>query len=336
MNKNLRVLVAEDNPANARLLEVILKREGYQASFAVNGVEALKLLKENPYDILLTDWMMPEMDGIQLIRSVRTDLKLSILVIMITALADPEARSFALQSGADDFIAKPYSSAQVLQTLENGLKRQNQAQPDITGIATTGVKETPLFPAVTIAVSTGGPETLKVLFKNLAPCKAVFLVVQHGPKWMLEGFAKSLQSSCSMPVILAEEGMVPEVGKIYIAPGERHLMIQPKPLLLKLDDGPKVNFVKPSADVLFKSAASVFGKYCLSVVLTGLGRDGTKGAAYVASAGGQIYAQEPDSAVARYMPESVIASGLIVSKFKVNTMGKSIEKLIANYSDQIK
>ena len=335
MKNNLKVLIAEDQPANARMLDLILKKKGFDTRVVENGIEALKLLNDTSFDILLTDWMMPEMDGIQLIREVRANLKYSLLVIMITTMGHPEARAYALQSGADDFITKPYTAAQVLRTIDNILKRLNQTQPDITGICAKGIIEAPPFGAVAIAASTGGPETFKIFLNNLAPCNAVFLIVQHGPKWMLEVYAKYLQKFSKMPVMLAKEGMVPEKGKIYLSPGERHLILESDPLLLRLNDGPQENFVKPSADLLFKSAASAFGKYCLSIVLTGMGCDGTIGAAYVASAGGKVYVQEPNSAVAKNMPRSVIASGIEVSTFKVDEMGKAIENQVAVFSDQL-
>ena len=91
-----------------------------------------------------------------------------------------------------------------------------------------------------------------------------------------------------------------------IAPGDYHLIIDEKTTRIKLDDGPKENFVRPAADPLFRSIVKSFGKYSIGVVLTGLGRDGATGIAQVNSIGGKIIIQDPKTAVADSMPNSAI------------------------------
>ena len=101
-----------------------------------------------------------------------------------------------------------------------------------------------------------------------------------------------------LTVSLAVNGMKIEKGNVYISPGDKHLKVDPKSFKIILDDGPKENFVRPSADPLFRSVADAFGKYSLGVILTGLGRDGALGTAQIASVKGTVLVQDPDTAVA--------------------------------------
>ena len=127
---------------------------------------------------------------------------------------------------------------------------------------------------------------------------------------MLDTFSQRLQRETNLKVSLASNDIKSLPGNIYIAPGDKHLRIKPKTFMLALDDGPKENFVRPAADPLFRSASDAFGKYCISIILTGLGRDGAQGAAQIASVQGSVIVQDPESAVAPSMPRTVIETGI--------------------------
>ncbi|MGE5499326.1 MAG: chemotaxis protein CheB, partial [Syntrophothermus sp.] len=95
-------------------------------------------------------------------------------------------------------------------------------------------------------------------------------------------------------------------GEIYLAPGDMHMLINPEKLEIELSDGPPENFVKPSADPLFRSAAKVFGNRLIGVVFTGMGHDGSIGAGYINAAGGVVIAQDPSTAIANSMPQTLV------------------------------
>ena len=107
--------------------------------------------------------------------------------------------------------------------------------------------------------------------------QAAFFVVQHGPAWMLETFSQRLMKETSFKVKMAANYMVPELGTVYLAPGDKHMLVDEHTLKLVINDGPKENFVRPAADPLFRSVAKAFGRYTVAVVLTGLGKDGSQG-----------------------------------------------------------
>ena len=170
--------------------------------------------------------------------------------------------------------------------------------------------KSPPFVGVVIAASTGGPGALMEVFNLLPrPSQATFFVAQHGPAWMV---ARRLKRKFStMKVSLALDGVRATPGSIYMAPANRHLLIEPDSLNLRLADTPSEGLLYPSADILLRSAAEAFGRRCIAVVMTGMGRDGALGAAAVSAAGGLVIAQDPKTACAPSMPRTAIRLGVV-------------------------
>ncbi len=122
--------------------------------------------------------------------------------------------------------------------------------------------------------------------------------------------------------------MKTEAGNIYIAPGDRHMRIEAETFNIVLDDGPKENFVRPSADPLFRSAAEAYGKYCIGVVLTGLGRDAAQGALAISSVKGTIVIQDPETAVAPSMPNTTIDTQVPYRLAALDELGKTVSETV--------
>lgn len=300
----MKILIVEDDSSNRILLKKVLRNENHEVILAANGKLAWELIQQFDFDAILTDWMMPEMDGLELINRIRSSVKPAPVIIMITALASKEALEKALSAGADDFITKPINIKEVKTRLENCF---NQQRSSVNYNSKLKSVKKPNFSGVCVATSTGGPQTLMYLFEHIKPTKnAAFFIVLHGPAWMLKAFPQKIRGVSDMPVYLAENGMKIEPGSIYLAPGELHTMVNPSNLTLQLVDTPPENFVKPSADPLFKSASKLFGDSTIGIVLTGMGHDGSIGAGFVKAADGFVIAQEPADAILPSMPASVI------------------------------
>lgn len=127
---DLRILVAEDNEINRRMVNSMLSRLGITADFATNGREAVDLVLERPYDIVLMDMMMPGMNGIEATREIRrrqTDRRVTI--VALTANASGEHRTECLDAGMDDYLAKPFTK-QALASLIRKVHR-NSRPPEI-------------------------------------------------------------------------------------------------------------------------------------------------------------------------------------------------------------
>ena len=124
MNHRLtRILCVDDEPFNLELLEAMLEPRGYEVLLAANGPEALEKIRTEQIDICLLDVMMPEMDGFEVCRRIKSDEEhVNIPVIMITAYADKENRIRGIEAGAEDFISKPFDGAEVLSRVSMLLK----------------------------------------------------------------------------------------------------------------------------------------------------------------------------------------------------------------------
>ena len=130
MASGRNVLVVDDDPVCLLLLEHVLTTGGYTVATARDSSEALDAIRTCRYDAMLVDWMMPGMDGIELIHRVRKIVSPAPLIIMVTAVGEPIARGHATDAGADDYIAKPFSGAEVLQAIRDGLDRMNESAPE--------------------------------------------------------------------------------------------------------------------------------------------------------------------------------------------------------------
>ncbi|MEN9353375.1 MAG: hypothetical protein RL318_700 [Fibrobacterota bacterium] len=322
----MRVLIAEDDRTSALLLERALLRAGHTPVVVQDGQEALSRLAEGGFDAVITDWMMPRMDGIELVRRAREEVSNPPVFLVVTALASAEARLHAMRAGADDYLAKPFSARDVVERLENCMARHQQPEPScpvVTAKADLSVKPTRV--GVCITASTGGPEAMREVIHGLGTLEhaSVFLVV-HGPAWMLETFTARLQKESPMTVRLAEEGMQTRAGEVYLAPGDRHMLVVPGSLQLHLTMEPPENYMRPAADPLFRSVAAAFGQYSVAAVLTGMGRDGSLGAATIAAVGGKVVAQDPRTAVAPSMPQTVINIGAASSVVPLDVLGATL------------
>lgn len=325
----MRVLVVEDDRASRILLQKYLMKTGFDSIAVTNGLEAINEMKTSRFDAVITDWMMPEMDGLELIRHIRKNVKPNPVIIVITAIASEEAKRKVLNSGADDYLSKPLNILEVKGRL-NELEMRRLGKLEIPQKFDLDVKKNlPPFVGVGIAASTGGPPVLTDLFKNLEFNEnAAVFVVLHGPAWMLKLFAERIQKETKYKVHLGREGLPVKKGEIYLSPGDFHMVINPVQMTIQIIDTPPENFVKPSADPLFRSIATVFGNKSVAVVLTGMGKDGTIGCGYIAAAGGDVIAQNPRTATIASMPQSVVDLRIAKHVFNAEKIPAEIIKFV--------
>jgi CheY-like chemotaxis protein len=140
VKRKLRILIAEDNPVNQKVAQVILRRMGLQADVVANGLEAVNALISIPYDLVLMDCQMPEMDGFEATRKIRRQaskaLNPGIPIIAMTALAMQGDREKCIQAGMNDFIAKPVQQRELAEmlarwlTIIGCLQDEDSYQPD--------------------------------------------------------------------------------------------------------------------------------------------------------------------------------------------------------------
>lgn len=337
----LHVLVVEDNELNRRFIRQTLLDAGHQVTEARDGYEALDLIHRQPFDALLTDWMMPQLDGTELIRQMRQLPNAIPITMVVTVLDSVHARQHMISVvGADEFVSKPFEPDYLIERLHSCYFRLHQALPQLPPTrskATPVLSFPPPFVGIGIAASTGGVmaiEEMMPAFDRLENDAAI-LITQHGAAWMLETFADMLQAKTHFKVHLAQSGLPVEKGHVYVANGMGHLQINPQRLTLQISEMPPENYVRPSADPMFRSLAKTFGEFAIGVVLTGLGRDGSLGAAEIIKANGLVYVQDPETCVAPYMPRSVVQLGLTQRIYPLETLGQHVATAVHKRSLQL-
>ncbi|MBV9557905.1 MAG: chemotaxis response regulator protein-glutamate methylesterase [Pseudolabrys sp.] len=192
----------------------------------------------------------------------------------------------------------------------------------------------PAIPRVlAIGCSTGGPQALTSLVTKMAPVfeRAPVLITQHMPPTFTTILAEHLQRASGRPAHEAVHGEPVDLGKIYLAPGGKHMTVARHngTAVIEINDGPLINFCKPAVDPMFTSAAAVWGHWLCGLVLTGMGSDGLKGSQAVVSAGGSIVTQDEASSVVWGMPGVVTNAGLSAAVLPLDQIAPRLSRLFA-------
>ena len=184
-----------------------------------------------------------------------------------------------------------------------------------------------------IGSSTGGPQALNAILGAIGAVidQAPVLITQHMPPTFTAILAEHLTRTSGRPASEAVDGEVIRAGKIYLAPGGRHMRVARRDgePVIALDDGPLVNFCKPAVDPLFSSAAAVWGGWVLALVLTGMGSDGARGAAEIVASGGGVVVQDEASSVVWGMPSHVAHAGLASAVLPLDQIASKVVRIFS-------
>ena len=330
MGQTKRVLVVDDSAFMRRLIsEMVESRpEFLVVGTARDGADALAKVRTLRPDIVTLDIEMPAVDGLTALSRIMEEMPRP--VVMLSAAGSPENNSLtirALELGAIEFVRKPSGPvsidlvsvrAELLRALDAAsLVRVSPSQPTLrmerTEVPRAAEKRQSVtaHSAVVIAASTGGPKALSEVVAHFPETlDAAVLVVQHMPGDFLASLAQRLSQLGTFPVAVARDDEPVMTGRVYLAPGDRHMTVVLKGHrpIIRIDRGPAICGVRPSADPLFTSAAVVFKENLVGVVLTGMGRDGSEGLRAVRAAGGAAIVQDRASSIIYGMPRSALAA----------------------------
>jgi two-component system chemotaxis response regulator CheB len=331
----IRVLVVDDSVVIRKLVSDLLAQDPdiEVVGTAVNGRAGLQKIAVLEPDLVTMDIEMPELNGIETVRSLRQSGS-RIPVIMFSTLTErgAEATLDALAAGASDYVPKPANVGSVGRSMEQvreALIPRIKSLVPRPGTASTAGRVPPVQAApvvlrapvarphaghrlLVIGASTGGPEALSTLLAALPPLPVPIAIVQHMPPLFTTQFAARLNRQLDVEVTEAAHGQVLRPGTVCIAPGEFHLEVvsDARGLVTRLTQDPPENYCRPAVDVLFRSAAAAVGGSVLGVVLTGMGADGAKGSRTIVDRGGAVLAQDQHTSVVWGMPGAVANAGL--------------------------
>ncbi len=336
--RRTRILIVDDSAVMRSLLRAVVSADaGLEvAGTAADGESALSAIETLHPDLVLLDVEMPVMDGLVTLRKLRARGH-RMPVIMCSSLTQRGAKVTieALACGASDYVAKPAGQSSreaAMQALSQDLIPKIHA---LTSHAAAGLARRGAHPAarrpwrrsrprrsrrsptvLAIGVSTGGPAALDILLPGLpANFPLPVLIVQHMPELFTRLLAERLNGRCPLRVREGVEGEPVRAGAIYIARGNWHMEVLAGariglPATLHLNQGPPENHCRPAVDVLFRSAAAVYGAGVLAVVLTGMGSDGMLGARIIREHGGSVLAQDQATSTVWGMPGAVAQCGI--------------------------
>jgi two-component system, chemotaxis family, protein-glutamate methylesterase/glutaminase len=363
MDKKIRVLVIDDSAVMRQLLTEILSADpdiDVVGSAPDPYVAREKIKQLNP-DVLTLDVEMPRMDGLAFLRNLMRLRPMP--VVMCSSLTQQGANVAldALSLGAIDIVAKPvFDVVHGIREAANEIisKVKMAAHAQVRPLVDAPPRIVPerhdadvVLPKrsaptrfattdriIAIGASTGGTEAIKEVLAHLPSDTPGIVIAQHIPKAFSGPFATRMNASSLLNVCEAQEAQPILAGHVYIAPGDRHLMVvrNGARYQCRLSDGEPVNRHRPSVDVLFRSVAQSAGRNSVGVMLTGMGRDGAEGLKEMREAGASTVAQDEESSVVWGMPGAAWQIGAVQSLHALNQIAGAILNLATAPAETLK
>lgn len=356
------VLVVDDSAFMRKAISMMLESDPdiKVIGMAHNGEEGVELVQKLKPDVVTLDIEMPRMDGLTALKHIMEKNPTPVMMVSSLTTDGASATLDALNLGAVDFIPKQLSfvaldivkiKEELLGKIKHIAKnkrilmsrmrlRTKRPMADISGPKKKNYltsKPKPLVCSghgnrsiIAIGSSTGGPPALQAIIPKLPRNLPVpVTVVQHMPPTFTKSLADRLNSLSSVQVIEASGNEPLEAGVVYIAPGDKHLLVKGSALKSRivLSDVPSDTLHKPAVNVMMKSVAESHGRTTLGVILTGMGSDGTEGLRDVKQKGGCIFAQNEESCVVYGMPRSVVEANLADKIVHIDKMAEEIVNL---------
>lgn len=322
-NPKIKVLIVDD----AAMVRKIFSRELLKdpsievVGTAADAFIAREKVAELKPDVMLLDIEMPQMDGLTFLEQLMVNDPMPVIIVSSLAKAGGDIALRSLELGAADVVAKPgpaYSVKEMSEQLIEKIKAVAQMKQYKRFLAAANEpsmvvsrQPQPLQSSKVIAIgaATGGPEAIASILTRLPPDMPPILIVQHMPSYFIKAFAERLNGICALEVKEAQhqEQLMP--GKVLLAPGNKHMVLQRKGdgYIVAVKDGPLVMHQRPSIEVLFRSVAMYAGPDAIGVILTGMGKDGAQGLLDMKNAGALTIAQDEDSCFVYGLPCEAMA-----------------------------
>jgi two-component system chemotaxis response regulator CheB len=340
MTKRVRVLIVDDSAYIRKVVREMLSRQSSieVVGAARDGDEALELVERLRPDVVTCDLIMPGTDGVAFIKRQMAIRPVPIVMVSIAAESSERVLS-GLDAGAVDFVQKPTAlatekafemadelAAKVIAAAEAPVSQLRESAPEV--VLQSAGRFQNRYSVLVVGVSTGGPQGLKSVVPRLpADFPVPVAIVLHMPIGYTAAYAQRLNDASVLPVAEAREGETLEAGRVLIAPAGRHLTLTRDSngrVATRLDVSPLDTPHRPSVDVLFQSAADVYGDRVLGLVMTGMGSDGREGAAWIKARGGTVLTEAEETCIVYGMPRAIVEAGLSDEAVPLDLLAEAI------------
>ena len=349
MNK-IKVLLVDDSAVVRQVLTQIINSHPKMevSAAAQDPIFAMRHMQKQWPDVIVLDVEMPRMDGISFLRKIMSERPTP--VVMCSSLTEKGADTSmqAMSLGAIEIVTKPRlgikgflsesadeiihavlgaSQARVTKRSPVALQAAKKLTADaILSLPHTGAMARTTERIVAIGSSTGGTTALEKILTQLPQVSPGIVIVQHMPAAFTGAFAARLNTLSEVEVVEAKGNETILPGHVYIAPGDRHLLVNRSGALYKIElkDGPLVTRHKPSVDVLFRSVARYAGKNAMGIILTGMGDDGARGLKEMKDAGSVTLGECEKSCIVYGMPQEAMKRGAVGKELSLEQFPSAI------------
>ena len=295
-------------------------------------------------DVITLDLEMPRMDGLSFLAKLMKHFPIPVVVLSSLTPKNSELALKALDLGAVEVLCKPgasYSTKNISRQLALAIRSAAVARisPHVEKSRSAGKKAPAAnllvqttHKVIAIGASTGGTKAIEVVLSGLPATIPGIVIVQHMPEHFTTSFAQRLNELCPMEVREAQNNDRVVPGVALIAPGNHHMVLTRNggTYMVRIKDGPRVHYQRPSVDVLFQSVAKSAARNVVGVMLTGMGADGAKGMLAMKKSGAYTMAQDEATSVVYGMPKEALKLGAVDKVVPLSGIPQNIIRALEN------
>jgi two-component system chemotaxis response regulator CheB len=338
----VKVLIVDDSVFMRTVIRDMLSRDASLeiVGTASDGLDALEKIRSLNPDLITLDIEMPKMNGLEVLKELQKVQKRP-KILMLSSLTSKGAEMTveAIHLGADDFMLKIKDLAHVREIGDELISKVKH----LASLTSTGIpRKTRSSPAgsadrvVLIGSSAGGPQQVDILLSMLSPdLPAGVIITQHMPVGFTTALAERFNRIATMPVKETRNGDLLETGKILLSKAGVHTIVSG----MMGENGkttgriihtssPPIHGVRPAVDKTFESAAQVYGKNAVSVILSGMGNDAGEGAHAIKQAGGVSLLCDEKDCLVYGMARSAIKNNAVDQIVPLHKLAKEIERVV--------
>lgn len=322
MSDLLKVLIVDDSAITRGLFERAFVRNNFEIAASVsNGRKAVDFCRDHKVDIVVSDYNMPEMNGLEAAKILIQEMGIPVLIYYedlsiktdVLALGAAFEKKPSLQS-FDESVLKNFTNqvrVAVEKAKSEGLINTSRSERNSDENTDSLLNDVRSFKVLCIGASTGGPTAVEEVLSGLGNSFPLpVLYTQHIDIGADEKMVRWFNQVCpNIPMSLARDGEIAKKGHVYMAPADKHLIIdyiKNELPVLKLSDEPPERFLRPAVNKLFRSAAKLYKNSCLAILLTGMGQDGAEGCKEIINNGGFTICEDESTCTVFGMPQAAI------------------------------